>query len=229
MRNAPFLLFSLALFSAFACGHFYFRAKMGLDTRAWTARIESLERAAAEQKLRAALARHELADWRQHVATLVPAALEGAKGPAESYPLRNIASVASEGADSSLEIEASATLFERAKEDFRAKRFAEAAEGFARLLEAHPSSRYGIEARFLLAEAEYQRKDYSAALDAIESLLGHFPESELAGFAMLRLGDIFERQDRKEDAAEVYRAILKAYANADLLAQAKAALKGAEP
>lgn len=229
MRNAPFLLFSLGLFSAYACGRFYFQSQVRLDSRAWEARIESLERAAAEERLRAVLAQHELADWRQHVAVLVPEALENTRSEAEAYPLRNIASVAAGDVEPKLQVELAGSLFERAKEAFRSKRYAEAAEGFERLIEAYPASRYGVEARFLLAESSYQQKDYSSAVDAIESLIGHFPESELAGFALLRLGDVFEKQDRKEDATEIYRAILKTYSNPDLLAQARVALKGAEP
>jgi TolA-binding protein len=225
MRNAPFLIFTLALFSAFACGHYWLKARLAGDDRAWVARLEKLSRESGRWRLEAELAQYELADWRQHVATLVPSALERAPDEASAYPLRDVASIAAGDVASRLEIEPASSLFERSKEDFRGGRFDASIDGFKALLERFPSSRHGIEARFLLSEAQYQQKDFEGAVDSIEALVGNFPESELTGFALLSLGRIYEEQDRKEDAAEVYGAILKAYSNAELVAKARALLK----
>jgi TolA-binding protein len=228
MRNGPFLIFCLALFSMFACGHLWFRARMASDDRVWTLRVAKLERDVGQFRLAAELARYELMDWRQHVATLIPSALEGARDDGTAFPLRTMASIAAGDVESRLEIEPATSQFERAKSAFRENRFEVASEGFKALLETFPSTRYGVEARFLLSEAQFQKKDYDGAVDTIEGLVAHFPESEMTGFALLRLGQIFEIQDRREDAAEVYRAVLKTYTNADLIAQSGRLLRAAE-
>ena len=228
MRNAPFLIFSLALFSAYAGGNLWLRATLAGDDRAWRARVASLERENGEWRLKAELSRFALDDWRQRAATLVPDAIKGAP-ESRAYPLREIASVAAGGAAPSLEIERAASAFEQAKEDFRDRRFDAAADAFRALLNAYPESRYEIEARFLLAESSFQQKDFESAADSIEFLVTHYPEADLTGFALMRLATIYKAEDRREDADEVYRAILKTYGDSELAAQAKAELKGRAP
>ena len=55
-----------------------------------------------------------------------------------------------------------------------------------------------------------------------------YPDSELTGFALLRLGSIYERRDRIEDAAEIYRSIVAHFSQAELRGQAAAALKAVD-
>ena len=55
-----------------------------------------------------------------------------------------------------------------------------------------------------------------------------YPESELTGFALLRLGKIYEGRDRIEDAAEIYRSVAFNFTQAELKRQAEASLKAVE-
>ena len=223
MKNASFLLLCLTLISAYGCLHLWMRGELNGDKRALTLRYEQARTVSARASLDAQLARFEIADWRQHVATLLPGTVRGGS-ESSKYPLRNLASLAAGDAESHLDLQRGVTAFERAKKEFRDRLFEESNESFRSLIESFPGGRFDIEAHFLLAEGEFQTKDYERAVDAIDLLVGAYPESDLTGYALLRLGGIFELQGRREDADEVYRAILKAYLAPGLVAQARTAL-----
>ena len=55
-----------------------------------------------------------------------------------------------------------------------------------------------------------------------------FPTHELTGFAMVRLGRIFEAQKRAEEAVDIYKTVLRSFPQRDVASQAKASLKGIE-
>lgn len=229
MRNGPFLLFSVSLLSAWLCFHLWLRGEFRGDDRAAKAQIAALEREGALRRLDAQLARHELADWRQHVATLLPRDVVPSPIDVRPYALRSVASAIAGDVESTLELERASSLMERAKRDFRDKRFEESAHSLRELLSRYPTSRYAVEAHFLLGEALAIAKDYEGSVSAIEALVENYPESDETGFALYRLGQIYEAQNRSDDAAQMYRAILKHYARLDDLSQlARTALKAVE-
>ena len=51
---------------------------------------------------------------------------------------------------------------------------------------------------------------------------------ELTGFALIRLGRIYEMQNRNEEAVDIYKTVLRSYPQRDVASQAKASLKGVE-
>jgi hypothetical protein len=55
-----------------------------------------------------------------------------------------------------------------------------------------------------------------------------YPENELTGYALMRLGKIFEIQNRLEDAGDIYRAVLANFKQPALQKQASANLKAVE-
>jgi TolA-binding protein len=68
-------------------------------------------------------------------------------------------------------------------------------------------------------------KDFEACIEVIDGMMDLYPDSDLTGFAILRLGKIYENQDRIEDAIEMYKAVLKNYTDKSLVQQAQANLK----
>ena len=54
------------------------------------------------------------------------------------------------------------------------------------------------------------------------------PHHELTGFALIRLGRIYEMQNRNEEAVDIYKTVLRSYPQRDVASQAKASLKGVE-
>lgn len=221
MRNTWFPVFIFILFSCFLALHGYVRAHFnsgnGLEKH-----IALLEEKKHQAEFRQQLAQAELNDFKAQVATLLPSAINEKKG-VEAYPLRQLASVVSKGEP--IQFERASSLFEKAKSQFREKNYEDANVLFNEVIERFPESIYVIEAHFLLAEGYYQLREDEKAVDTIETMIALFPESELTGFALMRLGKIFEKQDRLEDAADVYRAVLFNFNQNEIQAQAGTALK----
>jgi len=127
-----------------------------------------------------------------------------------------------------LDIERASGIFENAKTAFREKDFEESSSLFSRLVEHYPSSAHLPEAQFLLAESQYQLKEYGLSAAAIEKMVDVYPENELTGFALLRLGKIFEAQNRIEDAGDIYRAVIANFKQPELIRQAGLSLKAVD-
>jgi TolA-binding protein len=222
MKTSHFVSFCLLIVSGLISFHALFKESLN-PVDQLKGRVEILKKERESAELRAQLAQHELADYQQHVATLLPDAIKG-RSPESAYPLRQLASVLGESGEM-IAIERASGLFERAKTAFRERRFEDAAKLFQRLIEKHPASVHVAESYFLLAESCYQLKDFEGAIEQIEQMVSLFPENELTGFALLRLGVIYEAQDRLEDAGDIYRAVLANFKQDALVKQADASLK----
>lgn len=119
-----------------------------------------------------------------------------------------------------------AALLAKAKEEFREKDYQAAVDSLKSHIARYPTSRDVIEAHFLLAEALYLSGQPEASLDLIDQMMSRYPESELTGFIMLRMGQILEKRNRREEAREVYRTVLDQFPrSADLRRQAQALVK----
>lgn len=224
MKNSQFVAFMMFLFSGLVALHGLVRDGLSPVPRL-EAKIERIEREKAQAELRASLTAHELHDFQQHVATLIPGAVKGSPADPANYPLRRLASVVGTGRTEALQIERASGLMEKAKASFREQLFEQAAATLSEIIENYPESQHVSEAHFLLAEAQFQSQEYEASVETIEQMVKLFPESELTGFALLRLGRVFETQDRLEDAADVYRAVLNNFKDERLLNQARLQLK----
>ena len=222
MKNTIFVSFCLVLFSMLMGAHMLFREGLN-PTGRLEARIERLSKERQAAEFRELLAAHELAEFQQYVATLLPDAMKS-RPEDERFQLRQLASVVGDKG-AALEIERASGIFEKAKIAFREKRFEESNRLFQSLIKNHPASVHVGEAYFLLAEGHYQMKEYDSAVTGIERMIELFPENELTGFALLRLGHIFELQERLEDAGEIYRAVLSNFKQPALVKQASSSLK----
>lgn len=185
-------------------------------------KLASVEKRRETAEFRSLILADQIAEYRQHVATFVPGAIKG-MNERDAYPLRQLASVAS-GSGDMIRIERATGIFEGAKLAFRAKDFAKSSKVLESLIAKYPDSVHVAEAHFLLAESQYQLKDYSLAAHTIEKMIDLFPENDLTGFALLRLGHIYESQERLEDAGDIYRAVLENFKQPELVRQAKQSL-----
>lgn len=191
------------------------------------AKLEMAERRAAESEFRERLALDSSRETREIIAQTLPSALKNRPKDSTTYEIRTIASVLN-STDSSLQIERASSLLEKAKEEFRAKNFEKSNLRLSRLLKLYPDTLHGPEARFLLVEGYFQSNDYEACIEVVEEMIRLYPESELTGFALLRLGRIYEVRDRIEDAAEIYRSVVSHFSQAELKRQAQVALKAVD-
>ncbi|MES2963282.1 MAG: tetratricopeptide repeat protein [Bdellovibrionota bacterium] len=221
MKNAWFLSFTLVLVVGYVGLNGWLREKMSPATRL-EKQLVLVERERKAAEFRQQLAAHQLADYQQQVATLMPEALNG-KGLEEGYPLRQLASVITQS--DSIQIERAGSLFEKAKKSFRERLFEESNAMLVEVITKYPDSIHVVEAHFLLAEGRYQLGELESSVETIEKMIALFPESELTGFALLRLGRVFEKQDRLEDAADIYRAVLTNFKQDEIARQARVSLK----
>ena len=222
MRNSWFLVFILFLLVGLLSLNGFVREEFS-PARALEKKVALLESQKNQAELHSKLALDQLNDFRSQVAVVLPAAIE-AKGSADSaYPLRQLASVVAKG--DPLVIERASSVFEKAKAQFREKHFEDATALLTDLIVNHPDSTHIIETYFLLAESQYQTGEEEKAVETIETMISLFPESDLTGFSLLRLGKIFEKQDRLEDAADVYRSVLNNFKQTEIVTQATSALK----
>ena len=225
MKNLEFLVFSMLLFCFVMAGHMALQMTLNQDPVV-IAQMEKVEQVRREESLRADLAEDRLNDFKGQVAVVLPQQLSQAEGK-NQYPLRQLASVVTE--PSPLLIERASGLLEKGKEKFRQGEFDESNSAFYHLIVKYPESVHIAEAYFLLAEGQFQSKDYEASIATIEKMISLFPENELTGFALLRLGRIYELQDRLEDASDIYKSVLANFKQpewSDLQKQAQVSLEG---
>ena len=209
------------MFSVILAFHGYLREQFA-PSKNLQKQIAVLEEEKHRAELRSQLAYDQLAEFKSQVAVILPQA--ELQGPSESnYPLRQLASVVASGHP--LVIERASSAFEKAKSEFREKHFEDTSALLKDLIEHHPESTHVIEAHFLLAESQYQMGENEKAVGTIETMISLFPESELTGFSLLRLGKIFEKEERLEDAADIYRSVLNNFQQTEITTQARAALK----
>lgn len=182
------------------------------------------ERELAEAKFHERLLVEDRLDSQNIIAQNIPSLLKGVPENSKSYELRTIASVVSPSSKD-LKIERASSLLESAKHEFRAKDYKNSNAKLEVLVRNYPNSLHGPEARFLLVEGYFQTLDYEACLNTVEQMIRLYPESELTGFSLLRMAKIYEKKDRLEDAADIYRSINDNFSQPELKRQAKLSLK----
>jgi TolA-binding protein len=220
MKNAVFLPFCMLIVTALVVAHSLFRESLSPAANL-QAQVESAAQEKRAAVFQAQLAEARLADYQQDVATLLPSSLKGRGEP--SYPLRQMASVTFES--ESFVMERASGLMEKGKKAFRDANYSKAIHLFNDVIAKYPDSSHVAEAHFLAAESQFLTKDFEASIETIEKMIDLFPDNELTGFALLRLGSIYETQDRIEDAGDVYRAVLGHFRQPEIIKQASTSLK----
>jgi TolA-binding protein len=227
MNTNLFVVFILSL----TCGMTYFYAELReyfnpLDQ--YKEKVVHLEEKVKEERFRHLLTSYEFQDFRVYVATLLPKAIEE-KGPGEkSYQLRGLASVVQKGSNEKLAITRSKVIFEDGKKQFREKNYDIASMKFREILKDHPYSPYVPESLFLLVEINFMTRKYDQCVSYANKLLDLYPENELTGFAMLRLGKVYELQDRQDDAVEIYKTVIKVFPSREIASLASESLRSVE-
>lgn len=191
-------------------------------------KISSLELKIKKERFEHLLTSYEFIDFRTHVATLLPEKIKE-KGPGEkSYQLRNLASVVQKSENDNISIIRGHRLFEDGKKFFRQKKYSEAVKAFSVLITRHSYSAHVPEALFLLAEASYVLRDYEDCNLYVNKLIDLFPDNELTGYAMIRLGKVFEEQQRFDNAIEIYQTVIKSFPKRNVASVANQSLKEVE-
>ena len=223
MKSGTFLFFCLALVFGYmeVYRHFQYYLAGGENLKG---QVKELKEKLDQEELKLQISQFQIKEFKQDLATHLPEVNEKLKNHEKGYVARNIASIALMPTIE-YRLEKAGSLFEKGKKYFREKNFTKSNKIFSKLVSTYPESLHAIESFFFLAEGQFQLKEYEDCVLNIETMMRLFPENELTGFALLRLGKIYEVQERNEDAVEVYRTIFHNYDNKDLKSQANEFIK----
>lgn len=194
-----------------------------------SAKIERLKEQIDRQNLRAMVDQSQMESFRQEVAAALPPALKGVAEIGRDYPLRNLASVTMQGKNPKLQAFVAASLFETGRVLFRKGEYERANRIMEKMIDRYSYATQVVEAHFLLAEGQFQLGQLDAASTTIDRMVELFPESELTGFALVRLGQIFENRERYDEAVQLYRTVLKSFPYRSVASQAERSLRDMEP
>ncbi|MGZ3772315.1 MAG: tetratricopeptide repeat protein [Bdellovibrio sp.] len=185
--------------------------------------LSSLQEQVDKEKLNNSLLTYQLNDFQQAVAQALP----DEKQLQAKYALRTLASVVR--MPSSIEtLDLSTAYYEKSKKFFVDKNYDKAIPEFYSLLEKYPLSKHIVEAHFFIAESYFLKNDFRNSLAEIDKMVTHYPDHDLTGFILLRMGQISEMNNQTQEAAEVYRAVLKNFKNETLKKQAQMLVKNIE-
>ncbi len=190
--------------------------------------VHALQSSIQQEKIKTALEREYFLEFRQYVAALLPDALKENGRGAEGYPLRSLASTITKTESESVRGVLAKTLFESGKRHFREGDYDKAKHVLKQLIDRYSYSPFVAESHFLVVESHFKKNELEECTAIIERMVELFPTHELTGFAMIRLGQIFEAQSRTEEAVDLYKTVLRSFPQRDIASQAKASLRGIE-
>lgn len=213
-QNSFFIVFclclTLGLVSAYAVfvGHFN-------GQKHYERTLAKLQKQIDNEKLNNSLLSYQLKDFQQTVAQVLP----DNKKILAKYELQNMASIVRTPA--SIEsLDLSGVYYEKAKKSFAERDYDEAIQKFYDLIEKYPLSKHSVEAHFFIAESYYLKKDFRNSLTEIDKMVTQFPQHDLTGFILLRMGQISELNNQAEEASEIYKTVLGNFENEILKKQA---------
>lgn len=192
-------------------------------------RIPILQAELERERLRSDILREQFLDFKVHIASVLPEALDKYEKMEQGFQLRALASVVQKPKLDKLAEGMSMAPFERARYEFGKQNYTETSQLLQKYIREYPFSPKLPESYFLLMESYYQDKNYGDCTKTVDAMVRQFPENEMTGFALIRMAKIMEEQGRIRDAAEIYRTVLKSFPYRDVASSAHESLKRMEP
>lgn len=178
------------------------------------------------EQLKKLIVQGQFADFKQDVAILLPGYMEKKKIDSEKQKIRNLASVIPHEGTHEITLGFNAQkLLEDGKRNIKKRNFRQGIKLLNKLINRFPDSYHVIEAHYLMMEAYSQQNQKLAVIEWVDKMVELFPENRLTGFAMLKVGSIYENDGRPEDAVRIYKTILAVYDDKVLSKQAQKAVK----
>lgn len=199
------MVFILLIFAAITQSYLFFQNHFsGADIL--EKRVLALTNKLEEEKIRSYTSLYEANRIRQEVATLLPNRINDKS----SYEVRKLASALQE--QEVPQFKKPEDILNKGKELFNQSKYNAAIATFRMLIDRFSESPDAIEAYFLLSESYFQIQSSEDCIDTVEQMVTLFPESELTGFAMLRLALIFQQRQLDEDALQVVQTVKNHFA-----------------
>jgi tol-pal system protein YbgF len=219
--NHIFFTFCLTLTTGILWAYFIFA---GYFNSGWEYKQEAqtLQENLDDSRFQVALLQHQMRDLEQTVASVLPTQKLAKNKTFDNLmlTLRAPASIPS--------LDLSSVILEKGKKYFADGKFTQAGEEFQKLKEQYPSSAYQVQARFFLAESLFLQREFKKCVEVIDDMISQYPDHELTGFILLRLGQISMHNNQTEEAQEIYRTVLNNFPQKPLKEQAQILLKSLE-
>lgn len=191
----------------------------------YQAQLSKLKKDIESERMVYALEREQFLEFRQTVAALMPGVLKQKGEGQEGYPYRSLASTISKKESEALRQTIAKTLFEKGKESFRKGDYPKAIRAFKELTSRYSYTPFVVEGYFLLIESHFQESEWEDCISIVQNMVELFPQHELTGMALIRLGRIYQMQNRNEEAIDIFKTVIRSYPQRDVASQAKASLK----
>lgn len=191
-------------------------------------KVTQLEERVKTERFKHLITAYEFQDFRSYVGTLLPQAIKEKGEGEKSYPLRTLASVVQKSVNENLAQARAKGVMDEGKKLFREQKYAKAVDQFEVLLKKHPYSPFIPEALLLLVESHFVLGNYDQVTFYANKMLDVYPESELTGYALIRLGKVYELQDRHSDAIDIYKTVLLSFPDRGLASVAQSSLRSVE-
>jgi TolA-binding protein len=172
--------------------------------------------------------REQVLRYQVEVSAILPEVIKKNRNHEDQFPLRTLASTLPGFKNENLELSMQNQKFFLAKKHFNEKNYREAIEKFSEFISRTPFSSNLVEANFLLAESYFQMEDFENCLLVIERMIEQYPSSEMTGYSMIRMGKIYELQDRPEEAVEVYKLVSQSFSDRGIASQAAQSMRNVE-
>lgn len=219
-RNSFFIVFCLCLTVGLVTAYSVFVAHFD-GRQEYKISLAKLKTKIEQERLNNALLTYQLKDFQQAVAKVLPQE----KKLLANYQARSLASVVTVPVNAE-GIDLSKAYFEKGKKFFKNKDYNQAIKEFYNLLNMYPLSEFTVESYFFIAESYFLKKEYQNSLAVIDKMVLQYPDNDLTGFILLRMGQISELNEQKEEASEIYRSVLSNFKNEALKKQAKTLVEG---
>jgi len=115
-------------------------------------------------------------------------------------------------------------LYQMAYQDFQARKYDMAREGFEDLVRNHPQSDLADNAQYWVAECYYAKKDFRKSIEEYTKVLKNYPNANKASSAMYKLGLALERVNDATGRDKVWEELLKKYPASEEAALVKSKL-----
>ena len=173
---------------------------------------EFWQRQVAVEHLNIALLDAKFSDFQQEVGERLPVAFANLSQGVNRQKVRDLASVIPQE-KVSIELALSAAkMLKNGKQSVIDQEFEKGIATLKDLLRVYPDSHHQVEAYYLIIEAYSNLGKKEEVVQWVDNMVEIFPENRLTGYALLKVGRLYEGQDRLEQALKIYRTILSAYA-----------------
>lgn len=213
MSNGLFAGLGLVLSTALVAVFFFFSSELS-EEEVLARQVAHLESRLKDQELEKQLLIAEYRSYRNQVAEILPH-LEGRSQLAQQRvkEARALASLTLKLDEPKLYLDLTKSAFFDAKKKFDEGKLQAAANALHKFVERYPDSPHRVEALSLLTECLFKTGEYKKTTEVVTGLLKTDPEHPLTGKGLLRLGQILEREGRRQDALEVYTLVSSNFAN----------------